>query len=218
MTFDHIKTYGWEAAFRGMRNARMSHDKSDSDFITLEYEAKDGELFLESADVGIHIGPKDLELAKSLCRTPAERKFLRMIHVSFDATASIGFWHDFDTYKIGTVTLSESRADWLKKHPFPSNLKKLGESVILYEYTDLLEQLRRDWVEASDPKLKQQLYNALVASLPCGYEQLRTIEMNYEVCRTIYHTRKNHPYKDFRDLCAMFKLLPYAKELITDET
>lgn len=205
MTFDHIKTYGWEAAFRGMRNARMSHEKSDSTFE--RYEA---------GVVGVHIGPNDLELAKTLCRTPAERKFLRMIHVSFDATASIGFWHDFDTYKIGTVTLSESRADWLKKHPITEYPNKVGCLDSPSKYVYYLEELRRLWLNAKDPDIKRSNYNALVSALPCGYQQLRTIEMNYEVCRAIYHSRKNHPYQDFRDLCAMFQTLPYAKELITD--
>ena len=32
MKFEHTQTFGWEGAFRGMRNPKDSWDKSDSDF------------------------------------------------------------------------------------------------------------------------------------------------------------------------------------------
>ena len=64
------------------------------------------------------IGPKDLELAQKLIRAGGEhRKFLRQIIVSFDLTAPIYFWKEFDTYKVGTTSNSTSTMHKLASTP-----------------------------------------------------------------------------------------------------
>jgi len=55
------------------------------------------------------LGEKDIALAQKLiCAGGEHRKFLRQIIISFDLTAPIYFWKEFDTYKIGTVSNSTS--------------------------------------------------------------------------------------------------------------
>lgn len=44
MTFEHLQTYGWEAAFRGMRNPLDSWDKSDSLFTLTTMEDADDKI------------------------------------------------------------------------------------------------------------------------------------------------------------------------------
>ena len=69
------------------------------------------------ADVAL-LGPKDLELAQKLILAGNEhRKFLRQIIISFDLTAPLYFWKEFDTYKIGTTSNSTSTMHKLAKTP-----------------------------------------------------------------------------------------------------
>lgn len=64
------------------------------------------------------LGPNDLELAQKLIRAGGEhRKFLRQIIVSFDLTAPLYFWKEFDTYKVGTVANSTSTMHKLTSTP-----------------------------------------------------------------------------------------------------
>ena len=94
MEIRYLRTFNFEGAFRGMRNPLESWDKSDSYFVT-------NELF--------SIGKDDLELAQKLIKAGGEhRKFLRQIILSFDLTAPLYFWKEFDTYKIGTTSNSTS--------------------------------------------------------------------------------------------------------------
>ena len=68
------------------------------------------------------LGPKDLELAQKLIKAGSEhRKFLRQIFVSFDLTAPLYFWKEFDTYKIGTVANSTSTMHKLASTPITLN-------------------------------------------------------------------------------------------------
>lgn len=64
------------------------------------------------------LGPNDLKLAQKLIRAGGEhRKFLRQIIVSFDLTAPLYFWKEFDTYKVGTVSNSTSTMHKLASTP-----------------------------------------------------------------------------------------------------
>ena len=101
MKITNLKAFNFEGAFRGMRNPMNSWNKSDSIF-----------------SLACIIGPKDLELAQKLIRAGGEhRKFLRQIIVSFDLTAPLYFWKEFDTYKIGTVANSTSTMHKLASTP-----------------------------------------------------------------------------------------------------
>lgn len=74
----------WQAAIRGMRNAKRSWDKSDTD------------------DTGI--GEADLKLMRTLVQADSShRKFLRMLPVITDITAPSYWAAELDTYKLGTV-------------------------------------------------------------------------------------------------------------------
>ncbi len=55
--------------------------------------------------------------AKCAQRGNGEDKFLRMIQIWADVTAPRFWWAEFDTYKVGTVALSESTMHTLGKRP-----------------------------------------------------------------------------------------------------
>lgn len=74
------------------------------------------------------IGPNDLLLAQKLIRAGGEhRKFLRQIIVSFDLTAPLYFWKEFDTYKIGTVANSTSTMHKLATTPITLDCFETGD-------------------------------------------------------------------------------------------
>ena len=99
--FETNDVWGFEWAFKGMRNPMNSWDKSDSNWLFQE------------------IGENDLILARKLINAGSEhRKFLRQIYVSVDITAPLYWWKEFDTYKVGTVANSTSTMHRLTHKPF----------------------------------------------------------------------------------------------------
>ena len=86
------------------------------------------------------LGPKDLELAQKLIRAGSEhRKFLRQIIVSFDLTAPLYFWKEFDTYKVGTVANSTSTMHKLTSTPITLDCFEIDDyepGLIYLEGTD----------------------------------------------------------------------------------
>ena len=99
--FETNDVWGFEWAFKGMRNPMNSWDKSDSNWLFQE------------------IGENDLALARKLINAGSEhRKFLRQIYVSVDITAPRFWWAEFDTYKIGVTANSTSTMHTIHKKPF----------------------------------------------------------------------------------------------------
>lgn len=118
MKFERTRVWGFEHAFRGMRNPKNSWHLSDSHFDDSEchfqYEA-DRECEKCNYFSGFNapckplLGEKDRKLAQSLIRGGSEhRKFLRQIFVSVDITAPLYWWSEADTYKVGTTANSTS--------------------------------------------------------------------------------------------------------------
>lgn len=105
MKFENVRTYGWEAALRGMRNPKNSWSLSDTyagyewnnaEAISAHTNGQD--YFITNVDGEIaefiSIGPKDMKLAKALISGGSEhRKFLRQIMVSVDITAPL-YWQN----------------------------------------------------------------------------------------------------------------------------
>lgn len=103
MKIENVYTFNMGNAFRGMRNPLESWDRSDS---------------IYSTNDTFYLGNKDKELAQRLIRAGNEhRKFMRQIIVSFDLTAPLYLWKEFDTYKIGTVSNSTSTMHKLASTP-----------------------------------------------------------------------------------------------------
>ena len=56
----------------------------------------------------------------------------------------------------------------------------------------------------------------MIQFLPSSYQQMRTVTMNYETLRNIYHARKNHKLEEWHEMCRVIEQLPYADLMITD--
>lgn len=75
-----------------------------------------------------------------------------------------------------------------------------------------LNILREEYLDTKD----SCVWRNMIELLPQSYNQKRTVTLNYEVLRNIYHARKNHKLKEWRTLCEIIEQMPYS-ELITME-
>ena len=216
---ENSDVYGWDAAIRGARNPMNSWDKMDSEW--------DG---YGEAD-GYSIGDNDLKLLKNLAHAgPDHGKFLRFITVSFDITAPLYWWKEFDTYKVGTVANSCSTmhkihakeftlADFSCEHLLDVTEVSWGEKVpmlVMQEIVDCLNDYRHEFLNESNPEKKKKFWWQMIQLLPSSYNQRRTVLLNYQVLKSMYNARKNHKLDEWHDFCSWIHTLPYS-ELITNE-
>ena len=203
LRIEHVETQGWEMAIRGMRNPLNSWDKSDSHFGKIVHS----------------IGPNDLSLMRRLAAAGSDhRKFMRMITVSMDITAPLYWWKEFDTYKVGTVANSCSTMHTIHTKEFTlddfshDQLKPFAMDALL-NTIDCMNAYRKRYLESKNKENWWQM----IQLLPSSYNQKRTVLLNYEVLRNIYHARRHHKLDEWHAFCDMVEALPHA-ELITGAT
>lgn len=219
---ENTEVFGWETAIRGMRNPMNSWEKSDSDWEFVE----DPSIINPNDSVQWVIGENDLALMKKLVKAGSDHsKFMRMINVTCDITAPLYWWKEFDTYKVGTVANSCSTmhkihakefewGDFSWEHLYSDYDKEnLGSEELAHYILTALNRYRDRYLQTKDKKDWWQM----IQLLPTSYNQKRTLMLNYEVLRNMYHARKNHKLDEWRDLCECIKTLPYAEELILIE-
>lgn len=214
---EYVETCNWSAAIRGMRNPMESHAKSDTR--------------MECPDEGTErscgepiIGPNDLDLMKRLVNAGTDHsKFMRMITVSFDMTAPLYFWKEFDTYKIGTVrnscsTMHKIEARELTIDDFATDGLCVNDVELCLRPTiNYINDLIKIYKETSGDKLS--IHRCIVKLLPDSYMQRATITTNYQVLRNIRNSdRKTHKLLEWcEDFMKFIDSLPYAKELLIKE-
>ena len=218
MKFENTEVWGFEHAFRGMRNPKESWNKSDSEWETHINYNKD-EVYTKFV-----IGKNDLKLAQTLIRAGSEhRKFMRQIFVSVDITAPLYWWKEFDTYKVATISNSTSTMHKLASTPITMDFFEIddfdyfvgqNENDIGHIWEGLiydLEYLRKKYNETKD----KRYWKELIRLLPESWLQKRTITMNYENILNMYHQRKHHKLTEWSEsFCNWVKTLPYAEELV----
>lgn len=249
MKFENTEVWGFKHALRGMRNPLNSWSKSDSLFDEdIEGclipnrqidKCEDCKFFngFNKPCLPV-IGENDMNLAKRLIAGGSEhRKFLRQIIVSVDITAPLYWWKEFDTYKVGTVANSTSTMHTIHKKEF--ELDDFSHENLKYEYIQDGISYFALWAEDSLKNTINKLNRArelflktkdkkywwlMIQLLPTSYNQTRTITMNYENLRTMYHQRKNHKLNEWSgcdnpelpNFISWIESLPYAKEFIME--
>lgn len=211
---ENAEIFGWESAIRGMRNPLESWSKSDSrrEFI------EDPGTINPSDEAKWMLGENDLKLMKSLSKAGSDHaKFLRMITVVCDITAPLYWWKEFDTYKIGTIANSCSTmhkihakeftlGDFSWEHLKPSGLailENLIRELNFWRSRYLATKEKEDWWQ-------------LIQLLPASFDQKRTIQLNYQVLKSMYFARKDHKLDEWRMLCRWIEALPHFKEIVLE--
>lgn len=180
------------------RNAMNSWDKSDSDWNT---------------DT---LGKNDLELAKKLSKAGNDHaKFLRMINVTVDITAPLYWWKEMDTYKVGTVANSCSTMHKIHAKEFTMDDFSHEHLISPFDLMDVVNKLnvyREKFLETKDKIWWWQM----IQLLPSSYNQKRTVQLNYQVLKSMYFARKDHKLDEWKEVCAWCETLPYFKEIVID--
>lgn len=226
----NIEISGWQAAIRGMRNPFNSWDKSDShicyggsNFTDCRTSATVCPRFKDKLDVNgdwngdfFCIGENDVKLMTTLANAGNDHgKFMRMITVTMDINAPLYWWKEMDQYKVGTVTDSCSTMHTIASKEFTLDdfsHDKLteGNIKVLEAYIGILNA-QRGFYNATKEKV---FWLQMIQLLPSSYNQLRTVQLNYQVLKNIYHARKDHRLDEWHRFCDVIAQMPYAKELI----
>lgn len=201
ITIEKTEVYGWKTAIRGMRNPMNSWDKDDS---------------IIDENGLVDIGENNLKLMKNLVKSGSDHsKFMRVIVVSMDITAPLYWWKEFDTYKVSTVRNSCSTMHKIHDKEFTlddfshEQMTTITENM-LKNVIGILNVNRQEYIETKDKFYWWQM----IQLLPSSYNQKATIQLNYQVLRNMYHSRKNHKLDCWVDFCKWIETLPYS-ELIT---
>lgn len=212
---ENADVFGWESAIRGMRNPMNSWDKSDSYRVAYSQERDEDNAFI--------LGPNDLALMKSLSKAGNDHaKYLRMINVSLDLTAPLYFWKQFDQYKVGVTTNSCSTMHKIHSKEFTiddfshEHLKDFDgydalarfETSLLFTI-DSLNIARKIYLQTGD----KQYWWQMIQLLPSSYNQKRTVQLNYQVLKSMYKARWNHKLDEWVYFCEWMHDLPYFKEI-----
>jgi len=195
----------------GARNSFCSRDRSDSTKVVKR------EKFAKGNDI-LLLGSADMDLLSRLAKgNTAESKYLRMMHVIFDMSAPLYFWKQFDTYKIGTVSNSESTMHSLTKRPLTTEDFSIpygiADGETWYETIDMLNAL----IELYNLNKDKQIWGQLISLLPSGYMQMRTIDISYATLKQIYNQRKGHKLGEWAQFINWMMDIPYSGLIFGDD-
>ena len=219
---EHVETWGFAHAVRGMRNPKNSWHMTDT--IHGEYYGKneDGRDIIVQYDVP-HIGQNDLQLMKSLAKAGVEhRTYARMIQVSMDIVAPLYWWKEMDRYTVGKSQVSCSTMHKIASkefdindfsHDYVEELKGDEYNFAWQDWSDTIKCLnyfRDRYLRTKDKKYWRQL----IEKLPSSYNQRRTICMSYEVVLKIIKERTGHKLDEWNTFVEMLRELPYIEELV----
>lgn len=229
-SFEVLNIAGFPEAIEGMRAPLKSYDKSDSE-----------DIYYENFD----LGKNDYKLAKQLCKAgPEHRKWMRQVQVWLKIKAPIFWWSEFDTYKIGTSTNSESTMHTILKSKL--TLKDFDTSCIFYTgifinvietINNLMDEYNKIKTSIEDYKMEadnlatfyieekinvsqdhlEEIFLTIKSLLPSSFLQTRYVNLNYETLHNIYHQRKNHRLPQWKKFCDFIEQeLPYS-DFITEK-
>jgi thymidylate synthase ThyX len=130
-------------------------------------------------------------------RDKGHNKFLEHIQVWFSITATLEWWKQFDTYRIGVSKQSMSTMHTLDAQQImPEHLDIVrDEFQFEVDYQIYLDYI--DMLNSQDSRLKSK-------ALPQGYLQERVVNLNYKVIRHMCLQRYNHRIADWKKLLEAF--------------
>jgi len=128
-----------------------------------------------------------------------ENKFLRAIHYSWLIRAPRFWWQEMDTYKVGTVTQSEStmRVLAMGRSFEPRDFEGDIDPWVLQKLNILLDCLR------ANPKATDLLLQ-IKGRLPESFLQRRVWSCSLAVMQNVHRQRRNHRLPMWHTVCDAF--------------
>ena len=220
LKIENVDIFGWNAAIRGLRNPMNSWDKSDMAWVNDGKEWESVPAIDFDFDMGTKriIGENNLKLMKKLSKAGNDHaKFLRMINVTCDITAPLYWWKEHDQYKVGTTTNSCSTMHKIHAKEFTlddfshEHLSPWNETVL----SNIIAELNTSRDQYLRTKNKDDWWQ-MIQLLPSSYNQKRTVQLNYQVLKSMYFARKDHKLDEWHALCDWMLTLPYFKEICVE--
>lgn len=182
---------------------------------------------LENAGLPFESGKPRIKTITALANSEirSHAKFMRQIMVAMKVEASRAWWTEFDTYKIGVVSMSTSTMHTLlnKKLTLDDFVipENIGNSGLDYE---IKEQIKRtiEKIELIKKEYKDEdkthILMAIKYILPESFKRTSYVTLNYESLRTIYNDRKSHRLNEWQVfLKSVEEITPLFKELISGD-
>lgn len=230
---NNTETMGWDGAIHSMRNAINSKDKGDSEFCYLSCMLVDDSLSKQDCNYicgasalrgFLQIGKADMKLCKSIIEAgPSDRKFMRMIHVQADVTAPLYWWEETKAYQINTTPNSCFPMETILNKEFTLDDFSIDDEIAIDDGNVCLtlkdfflnavadcETLRLEYLKTKD----NRYWKALIQLLPSSYNQMKSIDLDYETLFSIYHQHKNHKLDEWVKFCKWIETLPYMEEFL----
>jgi hypothetical protein len=180
------------------------------------------------------VGENDLKLMTNLSKAGDDHgKFLRYLVVQLDITAPFYWWKEFKTYRKGRKfmdngdemldpeefemfietnscsTMHKIHAKEFELDDFSHDQLSILMEEVLVDVITILNDLRERYIDTKEKRYWWQM----IQLLPSSYNQRRTVQLNYQVLKSMYHARKNHKLDEWREFCKWCETLPYFKEI-----
>ena len=243
---ENTEVSGFEAAIRGMRNPLNSWDKSDSGWEgdkNVIFGDKNSIPVIYGDEYNYLVGPKDHELMMNLAMGgPVHGKYCRMIWVTFDVTAPLYWWKEFDTYRVGRAdnptdiemnscsTMHKIQAKEFEWSDFSvEHLSNFGvwsgpeftEHDAVYAPAKVMACVIQALNGAREQFLKRQdkiYWWQMIQLLPSSYNQKRTVMLSYEVLVGMFKWRRNHKLDEWKEFCDWITTLPLSGLITREES
>ena len=117
-------------------------------------------------------------------------KFLEQVQVWSVIRASMAWWKQMDTYRVGITKSSKSTMHTLMKSPLKT-----------WHFTD---DVTLETVRYLENTRQTKNFTKLIAELPMGYLQTRLVTMSYKNIRHIITQRREHKLPEWQEFCSFF--------------
>ena len=97
--------------------------------------------------------------------------------------------------------------------PIVSVLNNVREAYLNYEEWTKIDP--NSWEDGIT--CKKDLWWQLIQLLPSSYNQKRTVQLNYQVLKSMYFARRNHKLDEWHTFCEWCESLPYFREICIQE-
>lgn len=145
----------------------------------------------------------------------SEAKFLTMIPITFRVKATLAWYVEFDTAKVGVRRWSNSIMHSVLKNGLKFDhfeIENEDDQVIAENAVFMVECIRKKYNEGLISK--REAKKRIKKATPGSFFYTSRITMSYENLRAMYHDRINHELDWWQKFLHAFKDIPYYKEFI----